>query len=165
MITEWTYFDFKKKIVYLQNIQEERDIFFTVAANVKQHIIFSNDFIKKGRKTVRMVDFRDYTLKKCKAAEKIFFQFDCRSKNSVFYGTNRMSETQFVFLLKNIKGIINEQNFQQLHDFHFIEYLYCLSDINKLNAKKNNSVDNQSTFFIKVLEKVITELKKNGLNT
>lgn len=164
MITEWTYFDFKKKIVYLQNMQDERDLFNTVAANVKQHIVFSTDFVKKGKKTVRMVDFRNYTLTKCKPAERIWYDFDCRSKHSIFYGTNRMRENQFVFYLKNMKGSIDDRNFQQLHDFYFLEYRYNLRDLNKIKDKKNKSIDNLTSFFIKLLEKTAIELKNNGLN-
>lgn len=164
MITEWTYFDFKKKIVYLQNMQDERDLFNTVSANLQQHIIFYNDFVEKGKKTAKMVNFRNYTLQKCKPAERIWYNFDCRSKHSIFYGTNRMSENQFVFYLKNMKGLIDDRNLQSMHDFHFLQYQYNLGEISKINDKKNKSADNLTTFFIKLLENTAQELKKNGIH-
>ncbi|HPY80979.1 MAG TPA: hypothetical protein PK548_03960 [Bacteroidales bacterium] len=160
--TNWTYLNFRERIVFLRDLDDPEYLWDTVPANFMQDNIFREEFYNKGIKTVSIKEFKKFTLENCLASERKYFEFDGRSKGSIYYGEVELDCTQFSYYIRRIKGQITKEKLKQTFNQEFAEYLYQTRKNNQKDAIKKPNTSNIYSSLADFIENFINFLRQNA---
>jgi len=103
----WTCFCFNKNLVYLSD-----DSFYGTVANIEQHKFFVKYFVNRGKQTCSFREFREVLkteLIKTPQYKLInFIDFDHRKKDSIQYGSIKLSRQTFTALFRYMENPLDD---------------------------------------------------------